>query len=193
MKFVDDVMTNWATVRLFFSPVKIVGGMGEMSVSFRDLGNRGLVEKNHIQKGGKIALHCHWKPLVPLVGLVIGFNHEAGSACPQMHHCTSSFLRLYQISAQSDDSRPSYRDVIIFDLGAVRHLWFAQRWVLTLLLLSQTHNAPVNQISAKSGNAWLSYWCFNKFPPTIFMGPQWAHSQRWVPWVDRTTLNLSST
>jgi len=32
----------------------------------------------------------------------------------------------------------------------------------------RAHNAPAYQISAKSDNAWLCHWWFNKFPLPIF-------------------------
>ena len=58
-------------------------------------------------------MHCHLRPPIPTV--ILGFSKPG-----------------YKISAKSDNLWTSYSDLTIFNLGAVSHLGFDQKWILTM-------------------------------------------------------------
>ena len=70
-------------------------------------------------------MQCHLRPLIPPVNL--GFNSD-------------TLLR--QISANSDNPRPSFCNLTNANVGTVRHLIFDHNWILLILRRLSTDNAP---------------------------------------------------
>jgi len=66
------------------------------------------------------------------------------------------YLLLY-FGIPHQKAKENDKNIVIFTLGAVRHLGFLMNGILTILRLLWMHTAPSYQISATSNNLWLSY------------------------------------
>ena len=81
-----------------------------------------------------------------------GFNYDAHNYINlQIQQFPNLCRPTYQISGKLNTQRRIYCDLNISNLGTVRHLVFDRK------CMSRAHNAPANQISAKSTNRWPSY------------------------------------